>query len=853
MPSFDLIVRAFASLGHDLDEFIKSSVETLVPNLSKFEDECECDVPDCDDSQTTNFLTFSNPLFDDSTSSDDESSHEEVIHKMSFKTYKNLFFDLDEEIISNLDSTPKNDRFDTESYHLESLLNHDALMASSLKIDSLLAEFTDELIFLKSIPPGIDEANCDPEEDIHLVERLLYDNSSPLPPKEFVSENSNAEIKYFSPSPIPVEDSGSFMEEIDLSFTPDDPMPPGIKDNDYDSEKDILIHKELLDNYSLSLLLIESYHFDILSFSRPPAKPPYGNTGFLNIRMMGDIFEQKFVQYSQKLEDSCQRILSSKSSFPQLQLGNKSRLESFDIVILFVELLAHHLLKVLVASKMGAAVVTSPAEVLELDTHSSSEYDPSDSSLPPVPITPMVSPFLCLDNSESDTELPERHIPTAPIPPASSAIVAPSTDIISPIDAPPGICRRRAILIRLGQDIPIGRLYRTHPSGPCRALIARKSVRPFPSHRLALRYTSHHLDRFTFESSSDHSSFDHSLEDHTSCHSTSDHSLSRHTSPVTTIADSSSPLRFVYPPPTRTLRVARPIIVRDLPHYLSCIHQRHLSHQLGILLLSHLPDHLARDVGPCYYCAFITSGALVPTHVDLLPPRNRFRDSYSLKDSVEEDIDAYVLADIKADATAVEVVANMDVEAEVDASIDVVARIEIQDGMLMPDAVECLEQNMTITRSGMTLEAIEELIAQRVAEVLATYEANRAAKMVVESQCHNGDDGDNGNGRGNGNKNGRGNGDGNGRGNRNENRGGNRNGNPNRNDRGVMHAAHECTYHDFVKCEPLYFKGTKGVVGLTRWFKKMETVFYISNCPEKYQVKYAMIELSFHHIKIHEK
>ncbi|GJZ79060.1 putative reverse transcriptase domain-containing protein [Tanacetum coccineum] len=31
--------------------------------------------------------------------------------------------------------------------------------------------------------------------------------------------------------------------------------------------------------------------------------------------------------------------------------------------------------------------------------------------------------------------------------------------------------------------------------------------------------------------------------------------------------------------------------------------------------------------------------------------------------------------------------------------------------------------------------------------------------------------------------------------------------------------------------------GTKGVVGLTRWFEKIETVFHISNCPEVYQVK----------------
>ncbi|GKF73996.1 hypothetical protein Tco_0220328 [Tanacetum coccineum] len=89
-------------------------------------------------------------------------------------------------------------------------------------------------------------------------------------------------------------------------------------------------------------------------------------------------------------------------------------------------------------------------------------------------------------------------IPTAPIPPAPPTVVAPSTDIISPVDAPPEISRRRAILIRPRQDIPIGRLYHTHPGRPCRALIVRKSVRPLPSHRLALWYTSHHLDHFTF-------------------------------------------------------------------------------------------------------------------------------------------------------------------------------------------------------------------------------------------------------------------------------------------------------------------------------------------------------------------
>nr|GEU95025.1 putative ribonuclease H-like domain-containing protein [Tanacetum cinerariifolium] len=85
----------------------------------------------------------------------------------------------------------------------------------------------------------------------------------------------------------------SRMEEIDLTFTPDDPMLPSIEDDDNDSESDILILEKLPRNYSLSLPEIESFYFDIPSFSRPPAKPPDGDTGILNIKMMGDVSEQK--------------------------------------------------------------------------------------------------------------------------------------------------------------------------------------------------------------------------------------------------------------------------------------------------------------------------------------------------------------------------------------------------------------------------------------------------------------------------------------------------------------------------------------------------------------------------------
>nr|GEU34349.1 hypothetical protein [Tanacetum cinerariifolium] len=221
------------------DEFIKSCVENLVPNPSEFEGENSCD---------------------------------EEINSMRIDQH----------------------HFNAESDLIESLLNHDSsIIPSSSKIDSLLDEFAGELTLLKSIPPGIDKTDCHPEEDIRLIERLLYDISSPRPPEEFVSENSNADIESFSPSPIPVEDSDSFMEEIDLSYTSDDPMPPSIEEDDDDSERDILILEEFPSNYSLSHPVNESFCFDISSFSRPPAKPPDGNTRILNIKMMGDISEQK--------------------------------------------------------------------------------------------------------------------------------------------------------------------------------------------------------------------------------------------------------------------------------------------------------------------------------------------------------------------------------------------------------------------------------------------------------------------------------------------------------------------------------------------------------------------------------
>nr|GFB68565.1 hypothetical protein [Tanacetum cinerariifolium] len=142
---------------------------------------------------------------------------------------------------------------------MKSLRTHDSSLPISSKIDSLLDEFTGELVLLKSIPSRIDETDCDFEEDIRLIEKVLYDNSSPRPPEEFVSANSYAAIESFSPSPILVKDSDSLIDEIDLLCTPDYPMPPGIVDKDYDSERDILIRKDLPRNNTLSFAEKESF------------------------------------------------------------------------------------------------------------------------------------------------------------------------------------------------------------------------------------------------------------------------------------------------------------------------------------------------------------------------------------------------------------------------------------------------------------------------------------------------------------------------------------------------------------------------------------------------------------------
>nr|GFB22319.1 hypothetical protein [Tanacetum cinerariifolium] len=238
----------------DDEESLNSLEDNIISELpSESEGENGCDVP-------VGFTTFSNVLFDadyDFDSGDDQSLSDEDVPE---KIYSNPLFNED---INPMEIDQHS--FNVESDLIESLPNHDSSITISSKIDSLFDEFAGELTLLKSFSPGFDETDYHHEKEIHLTKRLLYDNSAPRPSEEIVSDNSYADIESFSPSPIPVEDSDSHMEEIDLPFTLDDPMPPGIEDDDYDSGRDISILEELIDNYSLSLPANELYHFDIPS------------------------------------------------------------------------------------------------------------------------------------------------------------------------------------------------------------------------------------------------------------------------------------------------------------------------------------------------------------------------------------------------------------------------------------------------------------------------------------------------------------------------------------------------------------------------------------------------------------
>ncbi|GKA56793.1 putative reverse transcriptase domain-containing protein [Tanacetum coccineum] len=243
----------------------------------------------------------------------------------------------------------------------------------------------------------------------------------------------------------------------------------------------------------------------------------------------------------------------------------------------------------IVAPEVGTVSVVSPSGVLDLvDYSSSSDFDPSEDSLPPVPDLPLVLPFLCFDDSKADSESE----------PAEQRLVSSSNDTLTPSSEFP-----------LAPIVALPRIHR---------------LRLIPACRLAWRRVSHH--------SSDHQSSPDSST------SPSDHSLSGHTPPDTTDADISTPPRF---------------------SSLGSSSER--SPTASVLS----PTHVSRSIAP--------------TPADLLLPRKRFRDSYSLENSGEEHMEVDI-----ADTEAV---------ADVGISDGVVAHTEDSVGMRVKIAASDIRED----------------------------------------------------------------------------------------------------------------------------------------------------------------
>nr|GEV74101.1 hypothetical protein [Tanacetum cinerariifolium] len=548
----------------------------------------------------------------------------------------------------------------------------------------------------------------------------------------------------------------------------------------------------------------------------------------------------------------------------------------------------------LVASEVGVVSVISSTGVLDLVDYSSASYsDPSEDSSPLAPELPLVSPFLCFDDSKVDSESepaeqrPERHESLTP----SSEF--PLKPVVSPLEI-----RRWQAILRVG---------------------------PFPARKLTWRRISHRssdchsLPDFTSDLSSSSSSLDSSLDisSSLSLDSLSDSSLvyslgcnasgQSHSGLSTRVV---SP-RLVYPS-VKTLRCSEAFM-----HLMSAP----LSTLYPLMTLESSPnsslerslDSSSTFAGPSRKrCKSPTTLVPLSTFVSRsiahaladLSPHKRFKDSYPSEASGEEHMDigttdAETIADLgisdivgaptedgigmgvkvttsdikeyeeefEAEASAggtMEIavdplvtggisesiggdahdlegtlydIAHYISEVPLDRIIDFkTTRRQLEAGQLMAseDRVDLTDKIRILGRENLKVRAflciqrdrvdnlchqmalsqaefcqirrdhddtrrrlrrLESLVERRLGfhQALETREANKNIRLGNGS-----DEGGNGNDNGN----------------RNEDRNGN--GNYNENDRDARTVVRECTYQDFIKCQPLNFKGTEGVVGLIR-------------------------------------
>ncbi|GKC35762.1 putative reverse transcriptase domain-containing protein [Tanacetum coccineum] len=362
-------------------------------------------------------------------------------------------------------------------------------------------------------------------------------------------------------------------------------------------------------------------------------------------------------------------------------------------------------------------------------------------------------------------------------------------------------------------------------------LTARKRVGPLPTHQLALRYSADYSssNQFTSDDSSQDSPLETSLDSHSD--SSSD-SSSRHSSGydiLETPCDS----------PTATFeRLSRKRCRSSFVPVFSPV-RRALSYVCADLLPPPKRIRDSNSVTDLEVSSEDSYGSYIPREVGLGVDVKDSSEPYT-KPDVDSDVQANIdecIAyanvirargmDVRdaVETTAakeVESSARGTIEVEVDPRVKSVidydvcesVREDVPDHVTTDGAVKLTYETLgdlvqrfhdhamefqftgfrtilTATYTRMTQDAINELISKRVDEAMKAYDAARNPEIEAEIENEQQDDHVEGDVN-------------------------NRNGNPNVNNGGVVLVAKECTYQDLVKCQPLNFKGTKGVVGSTR-------------------------------------
>nr|GEX58789.1 reverse transcriptase domain-containing protein [Tanacetum cinerariifolium] len=452
--------------------------------------------------------------------------------------------------------------------------------------------------------------------------------------------------------------------------------------------------------------------------------------------------------------------------------------------------------------------------------------DPSSKNIPPLPPT---LPFLSLTDDSSDSDIPDT-------PPSPTHVM-----VLAP-----------------GQPIPHGRPYRYHLNGPIHMMTAKKRVGLLHTHRVTVR----HSDDY---SSSDHFSSDDSSRDSSSS-SSSETSSDSSTDVLLDSASSRSSSDHSLPAPSSGTTPSH--------HICSLVPSIHRSSDVISARLSQDSSFASpsckrsKTSATSIMISLPIPGALSYARADHLPSLTRIRSSETATDlevSSEDRFEPYVPRGTKLemDVNVVRsdrIKIDLEIQAKIDECIayadafkdrgndarvvvEAVDRDEVETGTKGPVEVRVDRVTHPVTVDDIpepaqeggavevTYDTLRDLVQRfydhnvkiHVYRVQAIEGARDAARNL-EPFIGNGGNGNGGNGNrenGNGNENGGGNG---------------------YDLRGFM-PARECTYQDFLKCQPLSFNRTEGVVRLTRWSEKMETVFHISNCPEKYQVKYVTFTL----------